>query len=47
MEKVAYGYRYLFSSDPLEEMSEMLRQATGLADMVYTTSRVRGGGKCG
>ncbi|HLQ20238.1 MAG TPA: aminotransferase class III-fold pyridoxal phosphate-dependent enzyme, partial [Tabrizicola sp.] len=28
MEKVAYGYRYLFSSDPLEEMSAMLREAT-------------------
>jgi len=38
MERVAYGYRYLFSSDPLEEMSEIIRQATGLADMVYTTS---------
>lgn len=38
MERVAYGYRYLFSSDPLEEMSEILCRATGLADMVYTTS---------
>jgi adenosylmethionine-8-amino-7-oxononanoate aminotransferase len=38
MERVAYGYRYLFSSDSLEEMSEMLRRSTGLADMVYTTS---------
>jgi len=38
MERVAYGYRYLFSSDPLEEMSAILRDATGLADMVYTTS---------
>jgi adenosylmethionine-8-amino-7-oxononanoate aminotransferase len=38
MERVAYGYRYLFSSDPLEELSEMLCKATGLADMVYTTS---------
>lgn len=38
MEKVAYGYRYLFSSDPLEEMSDMLRRSTGLAEMVYTTS---------
>jgi adenosylmethionine-8-amino-7-oxononanoate aminotransferase len=38
LEKVAYGYRYLFSSDPLEEMSEIICKATGLADMVYTTS---------
>ena len=38
MAKVAYGYRYLFTSDPLEELSAMLAQATGLADMVYTTS---------
>ena len=38
MEKVAYGYRYLFTTDPLEEMSEIICQATGLADMVYTTS---------
>lgn len=38
MEKVAYGYRYLFTTDPLEEMTEIIRQATGLADMVYTTS---------
>ena len=38
MERVAYGYRYLFSSDPLEEMSEIITRATGLADMVYTTS---------
>ena len=29
MEKVAYGYRYLFSSDPLEEMSEIITRATG------------------
>lgn len=38
MDKVAYGYRYLFTADPLEEMSEILCKATGLADMVYTTS---------
>lgn len=38
MEKVAYGYRYLFTADPLEEMSERICKATGLADMVYTTS---------
>ena len=38
MEKVAYGYRYLFTSDPLEGLSETLCRATGLADMVYTTS---------
>ena len=38
MEKVAYGYRYLFTTDPLEEMSEIICQATGLVDMVYTTS---------
>lgn len=38
MEKVAYGYRYLFTSDPLEELSAILTQATGLSDMVYTTS---------
>jgi adenosylmethionine-8-amino-7-oxononanoate aminotransferase len=38
MEKVAYGYRYLFTTDPLEEMSEIITRATGLADMVYTTS---------
>ena len=38
MEKVAYGYRYLFTTDPLEEMSEIICKATGLADMVYTTS---------
>jgi adenosylmethionine-8-amino-7-oxononanoate aminotransferase len=38
MERVAYGYRYLFTSDPLEEMSEIITKATGLADMVYTTS---------
>ncbi|MFN4203952.1 MAG: aminotransferase class III-fold pyridoxal phosphate-dependent enzyme [Tabrizicola sp.] len=38
MEKVAYGYRYLFTTDPLEEMTEIIRQATGLAEMVYTTS---------
>nr|HMS96289.1 aminotransferase class III-fold pyridoxal phosphate-dependent enzyme [Tabrizicola sp.] len=38
MEKVAYGYRYLFTTDPLEEMSERICKATGLADMVYTTS---------
>jgi adenosylmethionine-8-amino-7-oxononanoate aminotransferase len=38
MERVAYAYRYLFTTDPLEEMSEILRTATGLHDMVYTTS---------
>ena len=38
MEKVAYGYRYLFTTDPLEELSEVLCNATGMADMVYTTS---------
>lgn len=38
MEKVAYGYRYLFTTDPLEEMSERICNATGMADMVYTTS---------
>jgi adenosylmethionine-8-amino-7-oxononanoate aminotransferase len=38
MEKVAYGYRYLFTSDPLESLSETICKATGLADMVYTTS---------
>ena len=38
MDQVAYGYRYLFSSDPLEQMSDMIARATGLADMVYTTS---------
>lgn len=38
MEKVAYGYRYLFTTDPLEELSEILCNATGMADMVYTTS---------
>lgn len=38
MEKVAYGYRYLFTTDPLEEMSEAICNATGMADMVYTTS---------
>jgi adenosylmethionine-8-amino-7-oxononanoate aminotransferase len=38
MDRVAYGYRYLFSSDPLEEMSEIICKASGLADMVYTTS---------
>ena len=32
MEKVAYGYRYLFTTDPLEEMSEIICKATGLAD---------------
>jgi adenosylmethionine-8-amino-7-oxononanoate aminotransferase len=38
MEKVAYGYRYLFTSDPLEALSDMIRTATGMEDMVYTTS---------
>jgi len=38
MERVAYGYRYLFTSDPLEEMTEIIRRATGLAGMVFTTS---------
>lgn len=38
MDKVAYGYRYLFTTDPLEEMSEIICNATGMADMVYTTS---------
>lgn len=38
MERVAYGYRYLFTTDPLEEMTEILRRATGLDDMVFTTS---------
>ncbi|MGL4237947.1 aminotransferase family protein [Tabrizicola sp.] len=38
MERVAYAYRYLFTTDSLEEMSEIITQATGLAEMVYTTS---------
>jgi adenosylmethionine-8-amino-7-oxononanoate aminotransferase len=38
MERVAYGYRYLFTSYPLERLSETICMATGLADMVYTTS---------
>jgi len=38
MERVAYGYRYLFTSDPLEEMSAILAEATGLPGVVYTTS---------
>ncbi|OZA10112.1 MAG: hypothetical protein B7Y02_11360, partial [Rhodobacterales bacterium 17-64-5] len=38
MERVAYGYRYLFTSDPLEEMTEIIVRATGLAGMVFTTS---------
>jgi len=38
MERVAYGYRYLFTSDPLEEMTEIISRATGLAGMVFTTS---------
>lgn len=38
MERVAYGYRYLFTSDPLEEMTEIITRATGLAGMVFTTS---------
>lgn len=38
MERVAYGYRYLFTSDPLEEMTEIISRATGLAGMVFTSS---------
>jgi adenosylmethionine-8-amino-7-oxononanoate aminotransferase len=38
MERVAYGYRYLFTSDPLEELTAIIAQATGLAEMVFTTS---------
>jgi len=38
MGRVAYGYRYLFTSDPLEEMSAILAEATGLPGVVYTTS---------
>ena len=38
MDQVAYGYRYLFTTDPLEEMSDIICKATGMADMVYTTS---------
>jgi adenosylmethionine-8-amino-7-oxononanoate aminotransferase len=38
MDRIAYAYRYLFTTDPLEEMSAILRNVTGLHDMVYTTS---------
>jgi adenosylmethionine-8-amino-7-oxononanoate aminotransferase len=38
MDRVAYGYRYLFTSDPLEELTAMIAKATGLAEMVFTTS---------
>ena len=38
MERVAHGYRYLFTSDPLEEMTEIITRATGLFGMVFTTS---------
>lgn len=38
MDRIAFGYRYLFTADPLEEMNEIITRATGMADMVYTTS---------
>ncbi len=37
MERVAYGYRYLFTADPLEEMHEIIARETGMAGMVFTT----------
>ena len=37
MGRVAYGYRYLFTSDPLEEMQERIARETGMAEMVFTT----------
>lgn len=37
MAKVAYGYRYLFTTDPLEEMQEVIARETGMAEMVFTT----------
>jgi hypothetical protein len=37
--KVAHGYRYLFTSDPLERMTEIVADACGgdLCEMVFTT----------
>lgn len=33
--RVMHGYRYTFTSDPLEELTEILRQATGMEEMVF------------
>ncbi|MCX7890446.1 MAG: aminotransferase class III-fold pyridoxal phosphate-dependent enzyme, partial [Rhodobacteraceae bacterium] len=39
MEKIAHGYRYLFTSDPLEEMTEIIAGHMGgdLEEMVFVT----------
>jgi adenosylmethionine-8-amino-7-oxononanoate aminotransferase len=39
LERVAHGYRYLFTSDPLEELTELVHAACGpeLADIVFVS----------
>jgi adenosylmethionine-8-amino-7-oxononanoate aminotransferase len=39
MDRVAHGYRYFFTSDPLEDLTAMIAAACGggLEDMVFTT----------
>jgi adenosylmethionine-8-amino-7-oxononanoate aminotransferase len=39
LDKIAHGYRHTFTSDPLEEMTEIVRNATGndLERMVFVT----------
>lgn len=37
LERIAHGYRYNFTTDALEELTEILRDRTGMADMVFVT----------
>ena len=39
LERVAHGYRYLFTSDPLEELTDLIRARCGpeLSDMVFVS----------
>lgn len=37
LQKIAHGYRYNFTTDALEELTEILRGLTGMEDMVFVT----------
>ena len=38
MQAIAHGYRYNFTTDALEELTGVLRDLTGMAEMVFTSS---------
>jgi len=37
LDKIAHGYRYTFTSDPLEELTALVREASGMERMVFLT----------